>query len=328
MKTIRLPDPITDSIENILKESNSNEWLKSAVALSLKYRVERVKQGISYIRDYSDVLGYLSLRVSSTYAQIYGSLASIKQINPSWKPVSLLDIGSGPGTAIWATEQLFPSITQISAVEKDPNFITVGKKILSNSSLKPKWYPTNFSFSVPHTTEKFDLVILANVLNEMDDNTRQKTIEFAYKHCQGILVVVEPGTPFGNESNNQTVTELSKYNPKLTAPFIENKYYPSEDIVFSQRIIRPDFQKRVRQLQRKMDLTDKTKLLPPSDWEDAKYSYIVFSKFPSEIQPQARLIKNPQLYKPFVELSLLTKDGIIQEKIFKKEKEKFKLAKK
>lgn len=329
MTTIKLPQNVEQSIESLLKESNSSEWLKSAVSLSLKYRAERVKQGITYIKDYSDALGYLALRTPSTYAQIYGALTAVKEVNPSWNPKTVLDIGSGPGTASWAATEIFSSIKEITNVEQDKNFISIGKNILHPEPLLTvEWHSTNLTFSLPHTTKKFDLVILANVLNEMDNATRQKTVEFAYKHCQGTVVIIEPGTPFGNESISQAVTELEKYNPKIIAPFVENTFYSAEEIIFSQRVIRPEFQKRIRQLQRKMDLKDKTKILPPSDWEDATYCYIAFSKSKPEIQPQARLIKQPQLFKPFIELYLLTKDGIKKERILKKNKTLFKQCKK
>lgn len=324
---ITLPQKIEEELSRVLTK-NAQNWAKSAATLSLKYRAKRVKRGINYIKDLDDAFGYLALKVTSTYSHIYGALRNIRELNPSWNPVSVLDIGSGPGTAIWAALELFPSLKIGTAIERNKNFIELGKTILKSlPRIKVDWQAIDLINSIPELSESFDLVVIANVLNEMDEKTRNTSLEFANKHCKGILVVIEPGTPYGFESLVQTSKQLNSENI-LIAPYIENSFINSEKINFVEKIKRPEFQKRVRQIQRKNDTPDKSRVLPPSDWEESKYYYLAYSKFKPEFSPVGRLIDKPKLSKPFVELKVLTKEGIKIERIFKKDKARYKLAKK
>jgi ribosomal protein RSM22 (predicted rRNA methylase) len=325
---ITLPTNIDKAITDILAKNDPILWLRSANSLSSKYRAERITPNFNYIKDFHDALGYLALRASSTYSQIYGALQSVRELNPNWKPESILDLGSGPGTAIWAAEELFPSLNNAIAVERDKNFINSGQEIAQSlNNIKVEWQQTDLSKSLPKLYESFDLIIIANVLNEMDKDGLEKTVNFVKNHCNGIIIIIEPGTPYGYEVI--TAAENKLHNPQLTliAPYIKNTFIDSSDVNFIQRIKRPDFQKRVRQTQRKKEL-DKTKLLPPSDWEESKYYYIAYSKFKSELFPTKRLLDKPKQYKPFMEIKVLTKDGIKTEQILKRDKLNYRLAKK
>lgn len=323
---IILPEEIENHIQHLLNKS-TNAWVKKAVSLSLRYRIDRSSH--KYIENSDDVLGYLAVRAPSTYSQIYGALESIKKLNPNWQPKNILDIGSGPGTAIWAAAEIFSSLKNGTAVEMDNNFIKAGQSILTSiPEINIVWELTDLSKSLPKTEEIFDLVILANILNEMDEKTKNKVLSFAQNHSKGILLILEPGTPYGYEVVKQSAETLKTDKDYLVTPYIDNIFIDSEEVTFTQKIKRPDFQKRVRHLQRKNEQLEKPRLLPPSDWEESKYYYLAYSKFPNEITPTARLIDAPKPLKPFVELKILTGRGIRTERVFKKDRELYKKAKK
>jgi ribosomal protein RSM22 (predicted rRNA methylase) len=111
------------------------------------------------------------------------------------------------------------------------------------------------------------------------------------------------------------------------APYIDNTFVNSAEVIFAQKMIRPEFQRRIRQLQRKQS-TEHEHLLPASDWEESKYYYLAFSKIQPEVKPTARVLEKPKVQKAFIEIKLLTKDGVKVEKILKRDREKFKQAKK
>ncbi len=325
---ITLPPKIDNKISEILSKDISNNWLQSAVTLSHKYRLERPEKKQSYINDQNDALGYLAVRAPSTYSQIYGAISSIKELNPNWKPESILDIGSGPGTAIWAAVEIFPSIKTGIAIEKDRYFSGLGKTILSQiPEIKIDWQEADLQ-NPSDVSGKFDLVIIANVLNEVDEMTGKRIIELAQSHCNGILIITEPGTPYGYEAIKHSSTLMNSQPYRLIAPYLDNTFVDSLEINFVERIKRPEFQKRVRHLQRKNDNQDKSKILPPSDWEESKFYYLAYSNLDTEITPHVRLIDNPKPLKPFVELKVLTGLGIKIERVFKKDRENYKRAKK
>jgi len=75
-------------------------------------------------------LRYLALRTPVTYAQLYGAVCHIDEMLPSWRPTSILDIGSGPGTAVWAASEIGESINEITCLDSESNFSKIGKEIL------------------------------------------------------------------------------------------------------------------------------------------------------------------------------------------------------
>jgi ribosomal protein RSM22 (predicted rRNA methylase) len=326
---IFFPTVIDREIIDLLSKSEAHIWIKSATNLSLKYRTNRNRQGAHFIKSYEDALGYLALRAPSTYSQIYGALNSIKELNGSWSPQSILDIGSGPGTALWAAKEIFPSIQNAVAIEKEDHFISLGQSILSPvSEISVGWKRNDFSSSLPRLDSKFDLVIVANVLNEMDANTMNRTIAYAFAQSKGVVLIVEPGTPQGYETIKEAAHKIKSSEYKLIAPYIKNVFIDSDEVNFVQRIKRTDSQKRIKQHQRKNSGTEKEKMLPASDWEETKYYYLAYSNHDSEIMAEGRLLETPVIYKPYIQLKILQEDGITIQRILKTNKENFKSAKK
>ena len=64
-----------------------------------------------------------------------------------------------------------------------------------------------------------------------------------------------------------------------------------------------------------------------SDWEDAKYAYTVICKIEPEIHPWGRCVGPTQIQKGFLEIPILTKEGIEKMKIMKRHKEQYTFAK-
>ena len=325
---ITLPEKIESEILKLLNQSGSGSWVKNAASLSLKYRTER-SGNAKYIQSMGDVLAYLAVRSPSTYSQIYGALTNVKELIPDFKPLSILDIGSGPGTAIWAAQEIFPSIKTGTAIDMDSNFIKVGEQIISaKPELKINWQTANLGMSLSKFSGNFDLVIIGNVLNELDKKTAEKVLEFAVKCSRGIILITEPGTPYGYENIEYAAKVLVSPDNYLVAPYIDYKFINSDEINFAEKIKRPEFLKRVRHLQRKNEQSESDRLLPPSDWEESKYYYLAYSRTALSDRPKVRVIDKPKPLKPFVELKLLTGQGVRIERVFKKDRAKYKEAKK
>jgi len=84
---------------------------------------------VSY--DKSQCLAYIAHRVPGIYSCNYRVLSEIKMRFPEFQPTSMLDFGSGPGTAIWAATQHWPStIEKIKAVEPSLDMIEISKQLL------------------------------------------------------------------------------------------------------------------------------------------------------------------------------------------------------
>lgn len=318
-----LPSGINEAISNLLSQQETTEWLTRAEALHSRYM--NCDKGVSgrYINDFSDVLAYLGLRIPATYAQIHSALSQIQEIMPLWQPKSLLDIGSGPGAGIWATKSIWPGLETAIAIDQEKYFLSVGKEIIQKVLLPMQilWQQQDITAGIENMGEEYDLIIISNVLNELDVSQRRHLLGQAYNLCKGVVVIIEPGTSAGIKIVQETAKDFSgKVN--LLAPYINNIFVQSQDqwLHFSQRFIRPEFQRRIRQHMR-------TNSLMASDWEETKYAYTAIGKIPAKEKVWGRSIGLIKKQKGFLEVPILTRDGIKQVKVLKRHKKEYSFAK-
>src|ERR1700731_2357212 len=58
----------------------------------------------------ADALAYALVRMPATYAAVTACLNALAEVRPDFAPISLLDVGAGPGTASWAAAETFSSL--------------------------------------------------------------------------------------------------------------------------------------------------------------------------------------------------------------------------
>jgi ribosomal protein RSM22 (predicted rRNA methylase) len=317
-----LPEPIEEAIIEILNERDTTEIDVSAHNLHDKYTAQDKGKHKSYFQDFESTIAYLALRVPATYAQIHAAFANTKELLPNWQPKTVLDIGSGPGTAIWAARDIWPSITNATALEQHNALVSLGKQIAESSGLTTttSWQRQDVREGIEEDDSTYDVVVIANVLNELSPTSADKLIGQALNKTSGVLIIIEPGTPAGNTIVQNAAKKLGKAGT-LIAPYIDNVFVEDTDyyLHFSQKFIRPEFHRRLRQQMRESSLM-------ASDWEDAKYTFTVVSKRDPEIKPWGRCVGSKQLQKGFLEIPILTKDGIEKVKVMKRHKEQYNFA--
>lgn len=319
-----LPDGISTAIAEILSQAENKQWIKSAKELHERYMTRENETHESFIQNPSDVLAYLGMRSPATYAQIYGAGLQVQELYPSWNPTSLLDIGGGPGTAIWAAKTLWPTLKKATSIDHERYFQFIGKEIAAKSSLdiEVTWQYKDLRNNLDkNDARNYDVVIIANVLNELSPSEREHLVTQAYNRCQGIFLIIEPGTPLGFDVI-QTTAEVFAHKDELIAPYIPNSFVQSHEywIHFTQRFIRPEFQRRIRQQMRNSPLM-------ASDWEEAKYSYVAFSKIPTKQNIWGRIVSPIAKQKGFVEIPVLTEKEVIKVKVMKRHKKEYAFAK-
>lgn len=290
----------------------------------LHERYQQRKKDKLYLTSFFDALAYMALRVPATYAQVSGALSAVQEVVPLWKPTTLLDIGSGPGTGVWAATRLWPSIKHAVCMDTNKDLLDIGRRVSTSLPTHISWQRQDITRGLP-TDSTYDLVLLANVLNELSMNQAEKVIGQAFNLCKGIMVIIEPGTEFGNALVQSFAKKFSKTG-LLVAPYINNTYIASDEywIHFSQRFIRPEFQRRIRQAMR-------NDTEAASDWEEAKYSYVAICRdTKSFVSPSAwgRTIGPVKVQKGFLEVTVMTESGIFQVKILKRNKKQYSFAKK
>ena len=172
--------------------------LGAAQRVSERYRGTRpASTATPLVTGPHEALGYAALILPATYAQLWGAMAATAARIPSWQPTSMLDLGSGPGTALWAALEHWPSLIQLEAWEREPALLALGQGLAASGAAplqSARWQRHDLRSmpSNPHT--RYDLVVLGHVLNELDAESRASIIAAAWAYTRGVLLIVEPGT--------------------------------------------------------------------------------------------------------------------------------------
>ncbi len=316
---LTLPEELHNAITQQLHSVPTARWMREAQAISERYRAERVGGEAALVTGDVQALGYTALIMPATYAQLWGAMAATAQRIPHWQPQSLLDIGSGPGTALWAAVAQWASLERLVAWEREPAFLALGRKLAAGSSAKSlqhaQWHRRDVSTSAAPAGERYDLVVLGHVLNELTLETRRAITQAAWEMTAGVLLIVEPGTAAAFEVVRVARDHLIEQQAHTIAPCPHNRPCPLQNdwCHFPQRLKRPDFQRKARGA--------------PSEWEDSKFSYAAMARFDAQSAIWGRVIREPEWNKAYAEALLSTSDGILRHRALKRHKDQFRVVK-
>ncbi|MFQ3633289.1 small ribosomal subunit Rsm22 family protein [Roseiflexus sp.] len=317
-RMIALPAELRSAIAQALDKTSETRWMNAARALSEQYRACDDTDAAPAVRTHFDALGYAALLMPATYAQLYGALNAAAARIPSWTPETMLDMGSGPGTALWAATVCWSSLRELTAWEREPALIALGRDF-ARASANPVLRSTRWVQRTLQTPAerglRFDLVVIGHVLGEIPLDDRSAIVEIAWQLTRGMLVIVEPGTPAGFAVVRAARDQLLGNGGTTIAPCPHDHPCPlSNDWChFPQRLRRPEFQRRARGA--------------PSPWEDAKYSYAALARFPPERPVWGRVIREPTFNKAYAEVMISSRDGVVRHRALKRDREAFRWVK-
>ena len=317
---LALPINLETAIRDRLKTLPAKQWVNEAQELSRRYRGDREKLPRPLARGEEQTLAYLAQIFPATYAQLFGAMAATRAQAPAWSPQSLLDLGSGPGTALWAALAHWPTLTHLEAWEREAAFIELGKKLAQASEHSAMqngvWQKIDLRQQLPQDDRAFDLVVIGHVLNELRAGDQQRLVRYAWEHCAGILLLGEPGTSAAFPVIKSAREQLLQWGARTLAPCPHENRCPlvADWCHFPQRLQRPLFQRRAKGAR--------------SPWEDCKFSYAALARFAPAHVPWARLLRAPEATKVYAEASLCTAAGIIRHREAKKNHAAFKHVKK
>ena len=117
---MELPPLLRQGIDRALNGMPLDELATAAAALSQRYRDER-RDGNAHVESDRDVLAYLAVRLPATYAASGASFSAIAEARPDFAPKTALDIGAGPGTALWAAVRMLAHSRRRTAGRSEPN---------------------------------------------------------------------------------------------------------------------------------------------------------------------------------------------------------------
>ena len=305
-----IPQELKDEIEKISINKHT-QIVAESQAISKKYR-ENDGKGKKLVTKPSEAIAYAISRMPATYCAVYTALAhSLKNYNQDIK--SILDIGAGTGAATWAVTSLIDA-KKIICLEREVEMRKIGNQLMKQHIPIAEW--KEFDLIQDDLHEKADLVITSYVINELTEADRKNAIIKMWNATNGILVIIEPGTPEGFSHILQARKLLLEQGANIVAPCTHNNECSvgkDDWCSFYTRVTRSKMQKQAK----KGEL----------GYEDEKFSYIAFSKT-SVNYSDAVILRHPQINSGYVKVKLCTKNGIEEKTFSKKDKELYKRVKK
>ncbi|GLS35926.1 methyltransferase type 11 [Mesorhizobium tianshanense] len=311
---MELPVPLRQGVERLLEKVPLPMLKQAARTLSDRYRAE-LRDGRMHMAEEMAVKAYLATRLPATYAAVRASLDALSEARPDYAPKTLLDVGAGPGTVLWATLDLWPDLEQAVLLEASAAVRRVGEALATEAmTAKIAWLAGDVTIDLADL-EPAELVTCAYVLDEIAPASLPKLIDRLWQLTDDTLLVVEPGTPAGWQRILAVRRHLIEAGAHVLAPCPHEAPCPltaPDWCHFSRRVARS----RLHRLAKDADVP----------WEDEKFIYVAASRQTASSRA-ARVIAPPKSGSGKVLFKLCQKDGSAGEKLFtKRDGDAFRLA--
>ena len=315
---MRLPAELLDAIQQETDKVDRRKLVQATAQLTERYKAADFLTPA--IATEAHRAAYLAVRLPATYAAVRRVLAEINASVPQGEIASMLDLGAGPATALFAASEEFASLQHATMVEANAEWIALGKRLAAPArlpeSLKVEWSKLDLRSGL--SCDKHDLVVISYTLGELPQAAADAVLNKAWKCAGKFLVVIEPGTRRGFAAVNTARSLLIANAAAILAPCPHHFACPMATVGdwchFSQRVER----------------TSQHRQLKGGDlgYEDEKFSYLIAAKNNSP-SLSARIVRHPGKHSGHVQLALCTPQGQIENRtVTRSSKEAYKRARK
>jgi ribosomal protein RSM22 (predicted rRNA methylase) len=310
-----LPPELSAAIAVLNAEIPRGDLARTVAELSSQYRSKtRSRPQLTALHRGA----YLVARLPATYAVIARVIREAQLRIPTLRVESMLDLGAGPGTAMWAAAEQFPDLARIVLIEDSAGWIEIGRRLSSssgNSVIRTADWRQG-SATREFSPESFDFVMASYLMNEVPVQERARAALAAWQRAKKLLVIIEPGTPEGFSNIRSLRRELIAAGAYIAAPCPHANECPitaGDWCHFSERLERTSEHRKAKGAE--------------LGHEDEKYSYLIFSREHVAL-PAARILRHPRRHAGHTEFELCTPEGLKRETISRKQGERYKAARK
>jgi ribosomal protein RSM22 (predicted rRNA methylase) len=305
------PGNLDASVRAAIAARHDGDLRARSAAMSATYRQGGTSSGL-------DLAAYLTARLPATFTVNRRVMAEAAARAPQLAPISLLDVGAGPGTAGWAALAQWPSITRVMQVEADAGFARLARDLNQASGLPPLMQAQKFecTYAVLDAGVHADLVLASYVLAEMPSHGAGLVIAGLWGRARQALMVIEPGTPQGFARLRLARDLLIGDGAHIAAPCTHHQSCPmtgSDWCHFKARVQRS-----------RLHMHAKSATVP---FEDEAFSYLVAVREPV-MAGGHRIVAPVKISKTGAEMTLCGAEGLTQRVIPARDKTVFKAAKK
>jgi ribosomal protein RSM22 (predicted rRNA methylase) len=297
-----LPPSLREAIEHVLEGVSLASLTAASNALTQRYRDE-IRDGRPHLDSLEAARAYVAARMPACFAAVAASLSAVREARPEISPASLLDVGAGPGTALWAASVTWPSLANATLIEASPVIRALGEE-LANHLRGPRviWQTEDLTKGLVECISH-DIVILSYALGELQSVARATVTDRLWDLTRHVLVIVEPGTTAGWQRILTARTQLIGAGAHVIAPCPHADACPIAEpdwCHFAQRIPRSRIHRET-----------KGGTVP---WEDEKFIYLAAAR--SVGAPLgARVIAHPQKASGRISLKLCQPDGSVAQQV-------------
>ena len=315
---MRLPAELLDAIERETEKVDRRKLVHATAQLAEHYKAADFSSPA--VTTEAQRAAYLAVRLPATYGVARRVFAEIRLRAPHMDAASILDLGAGPGTALFAATEEFPSLQQATLIESDAEWLTLGKRLAAQSQLpairEAQWLKHDLRSGF--SCNAHDLVVISYSLGELPQATADAVLRKAWSCARKFLVVIEPGTRRGFAAINTARSTLIANAAAIIAPCPHHHACPMASAGdwchFSQRVERTSQHRQLKG--------------GALGYEDEKFSYLVAGK--AEASPTvARIVRHPGKHSGHVQLVLCISQGQIENRtVTRSSKSAYKLARK
>lgn len=293
-----LPPPLRAALARELEGVGRRGLAQRAAATSAAYRAGGTSAKAIQGRD--DALAYALARLPATYAACAAVFAEARRMAPAFSPERLLDAGSGPGTASWAALQAWPHIGAVTWLDASAPFLDLARRLSADAPPALREAEARRGDLTAASYPAADLVLASYALAEIAPERQAAVVGALWTACQGLLAIVEPGTPAGHARLLVARQALITEGAAVIAPCPHHAACPltgSDWCHFSVRLPRS----RDHRLAKGAE----------APFEDEKFAYLLAARpgiAAGSIAP--RVLAHPRAGKPGIELKLCTETGL------------------
>jgi|ERR1051326_1253342 ribosomal protein RSM22 (predicted rRNA methylase) len=331
---MRPPQRLMDSIQAEVEKIERRRLVQAVAQLSERYKAEDFSTPA--IANDAQRAAYLTVRFPATYAANRRIFSEIAVRAPHAEITSLLDLGAGPGTALFAASEAFPALQRTTLIEADHHWITLGKTLAAEIPAaavhQSQWLKQDLRSSF--SCDQHDLVVISYVLGELSPAAAEAVVRKAWMCARQFLVIVEPGTPRGFAAINAARSALIASAAEILAPCPHKHTCPmaaAEDSTPERaRAARSGDPGDWCHFSQRLERTAQHRQLKGGvlGYEDEKFSYVIASRHSVPLEG-ARIVRHPGRRSGHIQLALCTPAGRLEAKtITRSSKQAFRLARK
>jgi ribosomal protein RSM22 (predicted rRNA methylase) len=305
-----LPPDLRLALAAELASAKSKALAGRVGELSARYRDAEPERARPFVRSEQDAMAYAAYRLPATFAAVYAALTALRSAALELQPTSFLDIGAGPGTALWAAVQVWPALRWATLLERNATMIAMGQRLARQAATQTlreaTWRRTDI-VAGEWGAETSDLVVAAYLLGELPPAERDAAVARLWAHAGGAVIVVEPGTPRGFDVVRRARALLIAGGATIAAPCPHDDACPMPEgdwCHFAQRLSRTPLHRGVK--------------AGTLSFEDEKFSYVAATRG-SVGRRAPRVLRHPQTRKGHVVFELCTPAGLQRRTVSRKD---------